>query len=304
MLLWTLFFVIFIALFILDLRAHRGSEKTNIYQDWGWTLLWILAGVSFGFIVWWIRGSQAAAEYFAGYGLEKGLSTDNIFVFVMTFTFFNTPEDLRHRVLIWGIIGALIMRTIFILAGTALIVKFGFLFYVFGALLVVVSVWLAFFSKGEKKDIDNNPLVRMIRKVLPVTSHWAREFIILVEGKRHATPTLIVLLTMEWTDLIFAADSIPAIFSVTTDRFIIITSNYFALLGLRSLFFVLEHEIKRFKYLPVGVNAILFVAGMKMLLKDIYHIPLGAAMAVIGVILFVSVIASLLSVKNGEQKAG
>jgi tellurite resistance protein TerC len=236
---------------------------------------------------------EAALAFFTGYLLEKSLSVDNIFIFVVIFSFFAVPAAYQHRVLFWGILGALIMRGILIIVGAALLKEFHWIIYVFGAFLIFTGIRMAV-QRHEEVHPENNPVVKLLRRIMPVTENYEGEqFFVRRLGKLMATPLFVVLLIVESTDLIFAVDSIPAIFAVTDDPFIVYTSNVFAILGLRSLYFLLAGVVDKFHYLKLGLSAVLVFVGVKMVLVDIYKIPIGLSLAVIAGILTISIIASL-----------
>jgi tellurite resistance protein TerC len=245
--------------------------------------------------------SEAALSFLAGYLIEKSLSVDNIFVFVLLFTFFAVPAAYQHRVLFWGIIGALIMRGTLIAIGAALLKEFHWIIYFFGAFLIFTGVRMAL-HRDEEMHPERNPLIKLIRRVIPVTENYEGDkFFIRRAGKLLATPLLLVLLIVESTDLVFAVDSIPAIFAVTEDPFIVYTSNVFAILGLRSLYFLLAGVIDKFHYLKLGLSVVLIFVGIKMVIVDFYKIPIGLSLGVIAMILVTSIIASLMRAKRMEK---
>ena len=244
---WILFNVFVLLMLALDLGVfHRKSHAVSIKEAISWTLVWIALALVFNLIIYYWRGKQQALEFFTGYLVEKALSVDNIFVFIMVFSYFQIPSKYQHKVLFWGIIGALIMRAIFIFAGVALIEKFHFTIYIFGIALVYTGYKM--FTQSEVKiDPDKNPLIRMFKKIMPVTHDLHEDkFFVTVDHKRFATPLFLVLILIETTDLIFAVDSIPAILAITQDQFIVYTSNIFAIMGLRSLYFALAGIVHRF----------------------------------------------------------
>lgn len=292
--LWIIFAAVVIPAFVIDLRSHKEDRVVEWREATLWSVAWIFLAICYGMLFFWRGGWGQVAEYFTSYVLEKSLSIDNLFVFTVAFNFFLVPRKFRHRILFWGVVGAIVTRAIFITGGVALVHKFSWMLYVFGAFLLIVSAKLAFFNKEEKnKEFHENGLVRFIKRVVPVTEHWVHDFFVTIENKFHVTPIFIVLLTIESTDVLFALDSVPAIFGVTTDSLIIYTSNIFAVLGLRSLYFLLEHILDKFRYLATGVNIILFFIGIKLILHDAVHIPTGWTLFVIVVVFAVSIIASL-----------
>lgn len=292
---WVAFLLVVMALLSLDLGVfHRKAHAVGFREAAAWSCLWIILSISFGTWIYLEYGRQAGLEFFAGYLIEYSLSVDNIFVFILIFSYFSVPAVLHHRVLFWGIIGALVMRVIFILAGAALIHSFHWIIYLFGAFLVFSGYKIL----GQKKaDIspEHNPVVRFVRRVVPIASDYTSGGFIVRRGGRYcATPLALVLITVETTDLIFATDSIPAIFGVTRDPFIAYTSNVCAILGLRSMYFLLASVVNRFAYLGKGLGIVLVFIGIKMLVSDVLHIPIGWSLAAVGFILAGSVILSLL----------
>jgi tellurite resistance protein TerC len=250
-------------------------------------------------------GPQKALEFLTGYLIEKSLSVDNIFVFLLVFSYFKVPAQHQHKVLFWGVVGALLMRALFIALGVALIQRFHWIIYVFGAFLVFSGIKLAI-EKDKEIRPEKNPILRLFHRLMPVTQTYEEgRFFVERSGRRVATPLFIVLLVVETTDVIFAVDSIPAIMSISLDPFIIYTSNVFAILGLRALYFALAGMMQSFHYLHYGLSAILVFVGLKMLLLDLYKMPVGVALGVVGAILAVSVVLSmLLPVKTARRDAG
>ena len=297
--LWVGFNIFVLAMLAVDLFVfHREAHEVRLAEAAGWSILWVALALIFGAGVYAFMGRDAGLEYFAGYLIEKALSVDNIFVFVLIFSVFRVPLQYQHRVLFWGILGALVMRGAMIAAGAYLIQHFHWVIYVFGAFLVFTGIRMA--TQGEHGiDPDSNPVIRMLRRLVPVTAvYHGQKFFVRdnVDGRSRlvATPLLVVLTLVETTDLIFAVDSIPAIFAITQDPFIVYTSNVFAILGLRALYFLLADVIYRFHYLKVGLSAVLVFVGAKMLLADIYTIPIALSLAVVAFVLAASVVASLL----------
>jgi tellurite resistance protein TerC len=239
-------------------------------------------------------GPERGLEFTTGYLIEKALAVDNIFVFVVIFSTFAVPAAYQHRVLFWGVLGALVLRAAFIFAGGAFLQRFHWAIYVFGAILAVTGIKLLL-QREQEIHPERNPLVRLFRRLVPVTTEYHGDrFTVVRAGRRYATPLLLALVAVEVTDLVFAVDSIPAIFAVTTDPFIVFTSNIFAILGLRSMYFLLAGVITRFVYLKVGLSIVLVFVGAKMLLMDVVKVPIGASLGIISAILTVSVIASLV----------
>ncbi len=291
---WILFNVFVLAMLILDLGVfHRKSHVISIREAMIWTLVWVSLALVFNLIIYYWRGKQQALEFFTGYLVEKALSVDNIFVFIMIFSFFQIPPLYQHKVLFWGILGALVMRILFIFAGVALIEKFHFMIYVFGLLLLYTG-YRMFQHDSLKINPEKNPVIRFFRKLMPVTPDLHdNKFFVKLNGKTFATPLFLVLILIESTDLIFAVDSIPAILAITQDPFIVYTSNVFAILGLRSLYFALAGIVHRFWLLSYGLAVVLLFVGAKMLLIDLYKIPITWSLMFIAVTITLSVVLSL-----------
>ena len=306
--LWVGFNAFVLALLAVDLGVfHRHAHVVSIKEAAGWSVAWITLALGFNAGVHALMGAQAGLEFLTGYLIEKALSVDNIFVFVLIFAYFRVPPRYQHRVLFWGIIGALLMRGAMIFGGAYLIKQFHWIIYVFGAFLVFTGVRMATQTEHDIEP-EANPVVRLVRRFVPVSGeyHGQRFFVRRPIGaggalKLVATPLFVVLVLVETTDLIFAVDSIPAIFAVTTDPFLVYTSNVFAILGLRSLYFLLAGVIHKFHFLKVGLSAVLVFVGAKMLLTAVYKVPIGASLAVIALILAASVAASLLFPKAAME---
>jgi tellurite resistance protein TerC len=300
--LWTSFSVFVIAMLALDLGVfHRKSHAVSVKEALIWTAVWITLSMLFNIFVYYYFGKEKALEFFTAYLVEKSLSVDNIFVMIMIFTYFSVPDSYQHKVLFWGIFGALVMRVIFIFAGIELIHQFHWLIYIFGGFLVVTGVRMVM---GEDKPIEpeKNPLVKLVRRVFPVTDSFEGDnFFVKRDSKTWATPLFIVVVLIEATDLIFAVDSIPAIIAISDDTFIVYTSNVFAILGLRSLYFALAGIEKYFKYLKFGLATILVFVGVKMCIVDIYKIPVEISLIVICFLLAISMIASVLVKKKMDK---
>jgi tellurite resistance protein TerC len=270
-----------------------------------WTSVWVGLALVFAGGLAVFAGHQAALTFLTGYVIEESLSVDNIFVIVLIFQYFAVPAQYQHRVLFWGILGALVMRGLFIGLGAALLAKFEWIIYIFGALLVVTGIRMA--VKGDEEfDGEQNPVVKFVRKIIPLTDGYrGKHFFSVENGKRHATPLLLVLMLVEATDLIFAVDSIPAIFGITRDPFIVFTSNIFAVMGLRSLFFLLAHVVTKFHLLKYGLAFILTFVGAKMLLESWIHIPILLSLGVVVGVLAASIAASLVwPAAKPEEKTG
>jgi len=293
--LWIGFTLFVLAMLALDLGVfHRKAHVVGVREALVWTAVWIALALLFnvGVYVWF--GAERALEFLTGYVIEKALSVDNIFVFLVVFAVFAVPAALQHRVLVWGILGALIMRALFIVLGAALLQRFHWVIYLFGAFLVFTGIKLLVQRAGEVHP-ERNPLFRLFRRCVPsVQDYRGGHFIVMEGGKRYATPLLLVLVAIEATDLVFAVDSIPAIFAVTMDPFIVYTSNIFAILGLRALYFALAGMMEKFHYLKVGLSLVLAFVGVKMLLVGVYKIPILVSLGVIVALLAGAVVASLL----------
>jgi tellurite resistance protein TerC len=291
---WIGFGLFVLAMLALDLGVfHRESHEVKVKESMIWSGVWITLALLFNLGLYYLRGPQPALEFLTGYLIEKSLSMDNIFVFLLIFTYFRVPLRYQHRVLFWGVLGALIMRAILIALGISLIQRFHWVIYVFGAFLILTGVKMAL-AKDIEIDPERNPALWLLRRFMPVTNDYRDgKFFVRHGGRRLATPLLIALLVVETTDLVFAVDSIPAILAITPDPFIIYTSNVFAILGLRALYFALAGLMKSFYYLHYGLSAILVFVGAKMLLADFYKIPIGVALGVTAGILVISAIASL-----------
>ena len=297
-------FLSFIALvLVLDLFVfHRTAHAVELKEAFIWSMVWVVMGTSFGGIVWLWAGSEYAGQYIAGYVIEKSLSVDNIFVFALIFGFFSVPREYQHRVLVWGIIGAVVFRIIFIALGSTLLDRFDWMFYVFGAFLVFTGLRMAF---GKETEVNpaSNPALRLMRRVIPVsTEYHGTRFFIRQGGVFMATPLLAVLVVIETTDIIFAIDSIPAIFAVTDEPFIVFSSNAVAILGLRMMYFLLAGAIHRFPYLKVGLAVVLVFVGIKMILADTYHMPIAISLGVIAAVLATSMGWSLYATRNAEPE--
>ncbi len=284
---------------IIDLTVfHDKDDKETIRQALIWTGVWITLALIFGIGVYYYMGTQTALDYYTGYLIEKSLSVDNIFVFLLVFSYFKVPAEYQHKVLFWGIFGALIMRFLFIFTGVALLERFHWIIYVFGGFLVFTGIKLAF-EKDKEVHPERNPILKLVRKIFPTTKNYhGSAFFIRKMGKLIATPLFVVVVVIETTDVVFALDSIPAILAITRDEFIIYSSNAFAILGLRALYFALAGIMRLFHYLHYGLSIILVFVGIKMLITDFYHIPTPFALAFIALALTISVIASIMYPQN------
>jgi tellurite resistance protein TerC len=294
----TLLFIAFnavvLVLLAVDLGVfHRKDEPVSMREALIWSGVWIFLSLAFNLGVWYFAGPVPALEFLAGYLIEKSLSVDNIFVFVLLFSYFGTPARYQHKVLFWGIIGALILRSVFIAVGATLIAHFEWILYLFG-LILVVSGWRMFGEKDVEVHPDSNIVVRLVRNIFPVAPGYDSDrFVLRLGGKIHLTQLLLVLLTVETTDVVFAVDSIPAVFGVTRDPFIVYSSNVCAILGLRALYFVLAGMMKSFAFLSHGLAVILMFIGAKMLVEPLIHVPIGFSLGVVGGVLIAAVAASL-----------
>ena len=275
------------------LVLHRDAHEVSMREAAITSAAWITLGLAFGMGVWWFAGADRAGEYYAGYLIEKSLSVDNVFVFALLFSYFAVPAKYQHRVLFWGVVGALVLRAGFIAAGAALLEQFHWVIYVFGALLVITGIKMLR-STGHSVDPGRNPVLRILRRRVPMTDQYHGQRFVVRDGLRWvATPMLAVLVAIETTDVVFAVDSIPAIFAVTDEPFLVFTSNAFAILGLRALYFLLAGMMGRFTYLKTGLAAILLFVGGKMLLAEWWHVPIGVSLGVIAAILAVAIGVSL-----------
>ncbi|HEX8254426.1 MAG TPA: TerC family protein [Thermoanaerobaculia bacterium] len=298
---WVGFSLFVLFMLALDLGVfHRKAHAVRMKEALAWSAVWIGLAFVFNALVYFWFGEQKALEFLAGYLIEKTLSVDNVFVFVVLFGAFAVPREYQHRVLFWGVLGALVMRAVCIAAGAALLQHFHWVIYIFGALLVVTAVKLLR-QKNETIDPSRNPLYRMFAKRIPsVPEYDGEKFFTIRNDKRYATPLLLVLLAIEATDLVFAVDSIPAIFAITNDPFIVYTSNVFAILGLRALYFVLADVVDKFVYIKPALAVILGFVGVKMLLMEVYKIPIAVSLGVIASTLIIAAVASMLH----QRKAG
>lgn len=280
---------------------HREAHEVSISEASLTSAMWIALGLAFAGIVWWAWGGNRSVEYVAGYLMEKSLSVDNIFVIALLLSYFAVPAKHHHRVLFWGVVGALVLRAGFIFAGAAFLDAVHWAIYVFGGLLVVSGIKMLRHTDTEVRP-DRNPVLRATKRVLPMTDEFhGSHFMVKQAGRWVATPLMAVLTVVETTDVVFAVDSIPAIFAVTDEPFLVFTSNAFAICGLRALYFLLAGVMGRFVYLKTGLAAILVFVGAKMLLADVYHIPIWASLLVIMLILTVSMVASLRATKGSPQ---
>jgi tellurite resistance protein TerC len=292
---WILFNVFILAMLALDLGVfHRNAHEVKVREATIWTLVWMALAMLFCLWIYTKAGGEYALEFLTGYLIEKSLSVDNVFVMVMIFSFFGVPARYQHRVLFWGVMGALVMRGLFIGVGTYVLHHWHPIIYVFGALLVVTGIKMAL-KKDEEPDLNANPIVKFARRVIHVTpGYHGQRFTIREAGRLVATPLLLVLLLIEVSDVVFAIDSIPAIFAITDDPFIVYTSNVFAILGLRSMYFMLGDIVHRFVYLKYGLAVVLVFIGTKMLVMDFYKVPTAISLGVVAVAIALSIVLSTL----------
>jgi tellurite resistance protein TerC len=294
-LLWAVFGGLVLVMMALDLGVfHRQKHEIKFKEAALWSGVWIGLALAFAALVWRVRGGHSALEFLTGYILEESLSVDNLFVFLLIFGYFAVPARDQHGVLFWGILGAMVFRAVFIVAGVALLQRFEWVIYIFAAVLIVSGVKLGF-EKEKELHPERNPVLRLFRKFVPVTTDFdGSRFFVRREGKTYATPLFLVLVVVETTDLVFAVDSIPAVLGITHDRFIVYTSNIFAVMGLRALYFALKGAMDLFHHLHYGLAVILVIVGVKMVLGHFIHIPIGVTLAVVGGVLALSVVASLI----------
>jgi tellurite resistance protein TerC len=309
---WAGFFVIVVIMLAVDLFALGGNKahKVSVREAAGWSIVWVTIALGFNALLWWHLDSTAGREianargleFLTGYLIEKALAVDNIFVWLMLFSYFAIPAEYQRRVLLWGVLGAIVMRTVMIFAGAWLISQFHWILYFFGAFLVITGIKMAWMA-SDTPDLEKNPLLRWMRGHMRITPalHGERFFIV-KKGVRYATPLFLVLVLVEFTDLVFAVDSIPAIFAITTDPFIVLTSNVFAILGLRAMYFLLKGVADRFHLLKYGLAAVLVFVGTKMLIVEWVKIPVALSLGTVAAILAIAVVASLMF-PHPESKA-
>ena len=290
------------------LLKAQGSHRVSVKEAAGWSVVWIAVALAFGAWFWWYLdgrfgrevANEKALEYLSGYLIEKSLAVDNVFLWITLFSFFAVPPELQKRVLLYGVLGAIFMRAVLIYVGALLLAEFHWILYIFGLFLLLTGVKMLVFANSEV-DLNQNPVLRWMRGHMRITNEYHGEkFFVLKEGVHYATPMFLVLVLVEFTDLVFAVDSIPAIFAVTSDPFIVFTSNVFAILGLRALYFLLTDMAGRFHLLKYGLAAILMFIGVKMLLLDVYKIPVGIALGIVAIILATSIAASVAATRNGN----
>jgi tellurite resistance protein TerC len=306
---WILFNVFTLVMLIVDLRVfHRPGHVVKFREALGWSLMYVAMAVAFGAILYLWQGRQSSLEFVTGYVVELSLSVDNLFVFLVIFNYFAVPDEQQHRVLFWGILGALILRGIFIGAGVQLIQRFHWLLFVFGALLIYSGIRVCLTGEHQV-DPSSNPVVKALRRWIPVTTDYrgGRFFVRNSQenGRLYATPLLVVLLVIETTDVLFAVDSIPAVLAITLKAFIVYTSNVFAILGLRSMYFAVSGLIKVFRFLHYGLAVILILVGVKMILGDYFEIPIGVTLGTVALVLLISIALSMAyPAKNDGKNSG
>ncbi|CAN5537045.1 TerC family protein [soil metagenome] len=300
---WVAFHLGVLIALAVDLFSDRGSERISLASAVRRSLLWVGLSLGFNTLVWWWQGPDQAVDFFTCYLIEYSLSVDNIFVFGLIFAYFRVPPRYEHRVLIWGILGALIMRATMIGLGVALVSRFHFVLYVFGGFLLITGVRMLF-SQSQPIDLEHSFILRVVRRLLPVTSDYhGPKFLALVRGRRVLTPLALVLIVIEVMDLVFAVDSIPAVLAITRDTFIVYTSNICAILGLRSLYFLLANLVARFVFLRYGLATILCFVGLKMLVEWWIEIPSWLSLIIIVTVLATTTVASLFATKKGAASA-
>jgi tellurite resistance protein TerC len=304
---WIWFNVAVLAILALDLGVlHRKSSKVSLKEAAIWSGVWVALSLCFALAIYRNMGKESGLEFLTGYLIEYALSVDNIFVFVLIFSYFKVPEKYQHRVLFWGIIGALVLRGVMIVAGSALVTRFAWTLYIFGAFLVFTGIRMALQKDDAAYNAERDPVLRLARKLIPVTPDYRGDKFFVKEPDKTgrmrfaATPLFIVLIIVDTTDIIFATDSIPAIFAVTRDPFIVYTSNICAVLGLRALYFLLASVVDKFVYLKLGLSLVLVFIGAKMLLEPFLHIPIIAALGVVGLVLGSAIFASVKWPRTGH----
>lgn len=302
---WIIFAAVILIMMALDLGVlNRRAHEVSFREALIWCAVWVSLALLFNLVVWWWRGPEDALLFLTGYLVEESLSVDNLFVFILIFSYFRVPSQFQHKVLFWGILGAVIMRGVFIAAGVTLIHRFHWVIYVFGVFLIYTGIRLALQKDKQEMDPEKNLFVRIFRRFFPVTPQFeGGRFFVRQSGRWLATPLFITVLVVESTDVVFALDSIPAILAITTDPFLVYTSNIFAILGLRSLYFALAGFMRMFHYLNYGLAVILAFIGVKMTMADIYHMPIQLALGVIAGVLAVSILASVLWKPRPESEA-
>lgn len=308
---YTVFFVAVLIMIAVDMMALKqsGSHKVSLKEAGIWSAIWVSVACAFGGWLWWylstdpaygpVVADQKTLEFFTGYVIEKSLAVDNIFVFLMIFAYFKVPVEYQRRVLLYGVFGAIILRTVMVFLGAALVKEFSWILYIFGAFLLFTGLKMMLPEKEEEQNLEDNPLLKFLRRHLRMTPDFHGEaFFVMKNGMRYATPMFLVLVFVEISDVVFAVDSIPAIFAITMDPFIVLTSNIFAILGLRAMFFLLADVADRFHLLRYGLAIVLSFIGVKLLILKFYHIPVSISLGVVFVVIIGSVVASLMFPKK------
>ena len=299
---WLAVVGVIVLMLVIDLVAHRTAHVIGVREATAWSVFWVASGVTFGAIVWWLFGAEFGQQYFAGFIIERSLAVDNVFVWAIIFTAFAVPPQFQHRVLFLGVLGALVFRGLFIAAGAALLSSFGWVLYIFGAFLVFTGIQMLR-HRNEHYDPEKSRVLRLFRKRVPMTdAFYGQRLVVRKAGVLLATPLLAVLVLVEVTDIVFAVDSIPAIFAVTNEAFLVFTANAFAILGLRAMYFLLADLMHRFIYLKIGLAALLVWVGIKMLLLEVAYIPTPVSLGVIALILATSIGASLWATRGQPRQ--
>ena len=301
---WLAVLAVILLMLAIDLFAHRDAHVIGVREAAAWSGLWVALGVGFGVVIWRWAGGEFAAQYYAGYLIEKSLAIDNVFVWAIIFSYFAVPRQYQHRVLFYGVVGALVFRGAFIAAGSALIASFAWILYVFGAFLLITG-WTMIKKRSEHLDPSQSKVMRLFRRAVPTTGEYhGQKFLIRQGGRWLATPLLAVLVLVETTDIIFAVDSIPAIFAVTQEPFLVFASNAFAILGLRAMYFLLADLMHRFVYLKLGLSFVLVWVGIKMIVSHAWvTIPTLLSLGIVVAIITASVVASLLATRSRPDEA-
>lgn len=300
---WLLLIAGIIAMLLVDLFLHRDAHVIGVREAAIWSAIWVAIGLAVGGVIWSAYGSEFGLQYFAGYVIEKSLAVDNVFVWAVIFSYFAVPRQYQHRVLFYGVVGALVFRAIFIAAGSWLIASFAWILYIFGAFLILTGIKMLR-QRNEHIDIEKSKTLRLFRRIIPTTDEYdGQKFLTRRNGVLMATPLLAVVVVVEVTDIIFAVDSIPAIFAVTQEPFLVFASNAFAILGLRAMYFLLADLIHRFVYLKAGLSIVLVWVGIKMIVSHAwFKIPTALSLGIVIAIIAVSIVASLWSTRRGESE--
>jgi tellurite resistance protein TerC len=301
LMMWTLFCVVVVLMLVIDMKVFQKKDgQANFKEAVVWSIVWVIVAFVFGAFVYWHMGSYHGMKFMTGYLIERALSMDNLFVFLLIFAYFNVPPEDQRKALFWGIIGALVFRALFIVAGVALIRNLSWTLYLFGAFLVYTGIKLAFEKKKEIHP-EKNPILKLVRKFIPVSDDYAAgRFFVVKNGVRMATPLFVTLIVIETSDVVFATDSIPAILGITLDPFIVYSSNIFAILGLRAMYFVIAGLMSMFRFLNVGLSLILVIIGAKMLAKHFIHLPVALELSIVAGVLLLSIILSVIFPKPAD----